>query len=245
MEKLEALIKDFRRRDYEYRCKDEPICGFCHSRGCRLEPYGVGSGNGDAAKMELGLTKVNRIPIIWLMGETRIRLSSDDLLDIKKFRIRCLENDKPFPDKIKQPDWDEVVRRNVDAAVMVEPSVLFKTNVDQLEMLKAFFGRHIPHMVRARGEEFLAGRCGEVVRVKLEEGRIYFKWEKMKYWCERVLGSFRKEIEEMKVFLENNSKFHGRTEGKGWYRSTQSLHINLFEEEILEEWLRPGEAKEE
>jgi hypothetical protein len=49
----------------------------------------------------------------------------------------------------------------------------------------------------------------------------------------------------MKVFLENHGKYNGRTEGRGWYRSTLSVPTNLFEEEILEEWLRPGEAKEE
>jgi hypothetical protein len=245
MEKLEAIIKDFGRRDYEYRCKDEPICGFCHSRVCRLEPYGVGSGNGDAAKMELGLTKINRIPIIWLMGEARIRITSEDLLDVRRLRVRCLENGKPFPDRIKQTEWDEVVRRNIDSAVVMEPSVLFKTCIDQLEMLEAFFGRHIPHMVRARGEEYLAGRVGEAVRVRLEEGRIYFKWEKMKWWCERVLHSSKKDIDGLRVYVEDNGKFHSRTEGKGWFRSTHSTPINLFEEGILEGWLRPGEIKEE
>jgi hypothetical protein len=239
MEKLESLIKDFGRRDYEYRCKDEPICGFCHSRICRLEPYGVGSGNGDAAKMELGLTKINRIPILWIVGSERMRMTGDDLLDQRKFRGKCMEYGHPFPDWFKRFEWDEVLRRNIESAVMVEPFVLFKTSIDQLEMLTQFFGRHIPHMVRAKGAEYLTGECGDVVRVRLEEGRIYFKWEKMKFWCERVLGSVRKDVEGMRLYLENHGRYNSRTEGRGWYRSTISVPISLFEEGLLEEWLRP------
>jgi hypothetical protein len=48
---LKDIIKRMRRKDYNYRCKDQPICNHCNPTLCRTRPHGVG--DGDATDMTL------------------------------------------------------------------------------------------------------------------------------------------------------------------------------------------------
>ena len=39
---IDTLIKSIDGKDYQYKCKDEPIASFCNSKKCVLQEYGVG-----------------------------------------------------------------------------------------------------------------------------------------------------------------------------------------------------------
>jgi hypothetical protein len=111
-ERLAALKKDMRNREYEYRCKDEPICNHCNPYACRKMTFGVGSGSSSAQHRELGMTIVNRIPAIYYInvGSTRLTFTGPELMNVVAYRGKCLEHMIDFPDKMKQGDWDIIIR---------------------------------------------------------------------------------------------------------------------------------------
>lgn len=238
-EKLQALIKDFRHRDYEYRCKDEPICGHCMADACRRMPFGVGNGRAGIDHYELGITKINRIPAIYYVNvaDARMPMTSEELMNMKLYRVKSMGYTGHFPDMLKQQEWDQIVRRGLENATVIEPTELLRTDASEIESLESYFSIHVPSAMRAGGQEYLDGKVGEYVRLKESEGRFYFKWKGLNNYCVRGLGKRDREVDRMRLFLDKVGEFHGRTDGRDWYRSTYSVPVALFDETVVYVWL--------
>ena len=41
---IDTLIKSIDGKEYNYKCKDEPIASFCNSKKCVMQEFGVGDG---------------------------------------------------------------------------------------------------------------------------------------------------------------------------------------------------------
>jgi hypothetical protein len=218
--KLDELIKSLKNRNYYYTCNDEPIVSHCLSHACVRMPYGIKAvGSYGGSWMELGMTIVDRVPRIYIVnaGDARLSLGSDDLLNMKKFRTKCLEVGVDFPNTVKQAEWDLVVRRGIEEATVVEPSVLLRGDVEELEVLERWFGSNIPTLVWSKGEEALNGMIGDFVRVKVKEGRFYFKWESLLLYARRMHLSQR-EITRLRMFVDQHTDAMGEGGAgvRGW-----------------------------
>ena len=91
---LEELIKDIKRHDqrnYHYQCKEEPVCGRCNARACRLEPYGVGNDQ-HPERVDFGITVLKTVPVVYFVGEARMQLTADELYNQQRFHIKCMEH---------------------------------------------------------------------------------------------------------------------------------------------------------
>jgi hypothetical protein len=242
-DKLKAMIRDHERKDYEYRCKDEPIVSYCNPYACRRMPYGVG--NGVLNWTDLGMTIVNRVPRIFYIniGNTRICLEFGELINLKKLRVKLGEAGANFPDMMKQQDWDKIVREAIEGATVVEPSEMLQSDADHIEVLEDWFRRHIPSMVWAKGKEFLSGDVGEEVRVRVDEARIYFKPKLLVWFFRKAYNNNKRELQGFKLFLEQNTEHSGEG-GPGirdWFRHTRSVPFSMFNEEEVHRWLNPDE----
>ena len=60
-----TISKQVQRKDYFYRCNDQPIAGHCNSPLCRTKKYGIGT-NGGTPQFS-NLTKQNSDPPIWFL----------------------------------------------------------------------------------------------------------------------------------------------------------------------------------
>jgi hypothetical protein len=238
-EKLTALIKDFKNRDYEYRCKDEPICSHCLADNCRRQPFGVGQGKGGTDKLELGMTIMNRNPRIFIVniGENRVKFGADELLKVHKYREKCMAYSESFPDVVKQSEWDGIVRRAVEEANRVEPPDILQSYVNEIELLELFFSIFVPTGVRQGGQEYLNGKIGDEVRVNVSDQAIYFKRQSLMRACRRM-GLRTMEIDRLRNFIEETGTCYPRTDSRGgWYRSTYSVPMSLFDPDVIAKWL--------
>lgn len=226
-EKLHGLIT--RRHEYEYKCSEEPICAFCHSESCRKQPYGVGNSTG-IDYYELGLTEVMRIPRIFYanVGDTRIQLAHDELTNQNKFRDKCVAYGIPAPPRRKNEDWDNYIRKGMDDSTKVEPTHIMRTGAAEIEFLTRYFDIHVPNFIRwgEKGNK-------DLVRVKEEEKRIYFKADKLMTFCRQC--NF--EEDRMRRFIDNNCQYHDKKTYRDWLRCTYSASFSMFDEEKIEMWL--------
>lgn len=90
LEEVMGVIKGLRKKDYNYRCKDVPIRSHCNAAVCRTRRHGVGGGDCPSIS---GLSVLATDPPLWFAdidGE-RLELSTDELMDNRKFRKVCLE----------------------------------------------------------------------------------------------------------------------------------------------------------
>lgn len=244
-DKLKEMIRTCRDKSYFYMCQEEPICSHCHSKACRLEKYGVGDGYAGAGR-DLALTVLDSLPAIYFVGsgDNRMRLTGDELSKLEKYRTKCLEHQIKMPISMNQKDWLVVVGELIEEAVHITPSFLYRKNVEQLEILERYFGMHIPMNVRAFGDEFLHGKTGDNVRVRVKDERIYFKWDKLQVSLTRASVRYQ-DIKEMRAFIDAEASFHTRTDMRGWFRSSWSFPFSHFPEDVVHHWLHPDEVEEE
>jgi hypothetical protein len=249
-EKFQQLVKDFKSRSdrpYEYPCKTPPICNRCHAHACKKQPYGVGQGNG-IDHYELGITAMLRgenTTFIVNVGEERVPFTASELMNMQRYREKCLAYTVSFPDAMKKNEWERIVQNSLENATKVEPPSILQKNINEIEMLQSYFSIHIPSMVRAKGDEFLRGKIGDFVRVRQDEKEIYFKWQSCAIFCRKMFTSDRK-IEDLRMFLAEKGREHDRNDTKGrWYRSSISVPYEIFDPLIVEHWLHPDEEQKD
>jgi hypothetical protein len=245
-EKLAEMIRNFKKKDYEYMCKEEPIVSHCNPYACRIMKYGVGSmGGGGIHHMDLGLTIMNTEPKKFFanVGDSRVMLKPEDLANQKRFQLVCIEYRAHIPHLVPQREWTERVEQLLEDATVVEAPDIMRSHSDELEVLESYFDMHVPGDVRRYGQEFLDGKKGDYVRVKIEERMFYFKWQKVLEFCRRI--SYRQaDIFKLRAFIYDKGHVHSRTELRDWYRSTMSVSWDLFDEARVDQWVsRPLEDK--
>jgi hypothetical protein len=234
-EKLNDMIKRRKEHGYYYKCGDEPIKSYCHAQACRRMPYGVGSTEHTVDHYELGITIIMREPRLYIINpsgmptDRRMELKSDELWNLHKYQIKCLDYGIIPPQNIKQNGWTDLVTKGIANGTEVEPSHIMRTNAAEIELLTKWLSVHIPTFMR-QGERVL-----DSARVRVEERKIYFKWLKLQTsWA--IPNDLTRE--RMRTFVETKCENHKEGRGlRGWWRYTHSIPFDMFDEEIIEQWL--------
>jgi hypothetical protein len=247
-QKAEDIIKTSKDRNYTYRCKDQPICDYCDSQACRKQPYGVGSGEG-RLDWEFGMIIIKREPRIFIvnMGDKRVSLTAKELMVQRLFVEKCIEVGASYPDNMKRDEWDRIIRIAIEDAQMVEPSELMKTNADEWETLQTFLGIHVPNGVRRHGLTYLngGGDDNDVVRVKMVEKLIFFKFHALARFCLQTrTEAFARQ---MRILIDKEAGHLKQEVGsgnRGWYRGTWSLPFEKFNEFFIDKLLNPEKYEE-
>jgi hypothetical protein len=233
-DKLADIIKRVRGHEYEYMCQQEPICSFCDPHACRRKPYGVGNVNG-VDHYEWGMTKINRIPHIFIIniGDHRIVFEANELLNQNKYQEKCLEHGVSLTKSMKKDEWINLLNKNLENATIVEPTRIMRTNAAEIDFMTTWLSIHVPAYMRvgSKGTE-------DTIRVKVEEGRIYFKDYKLMRFCAQC--SF--DDKAMRRFIDANCQYNDRTTHREWWRSTYSIALTMFDEEIVEKWMSDAGA---
>ena len=85
-----TVIKQLNKKDYFYKCEDQPIKPFCNKEICKLRKYGVGSAG--ISNDLSSLTKIDGDPPIWILNvdELRVELSTQGLISQQQFQKDCV-----------------------------------------------------------------------------------------------------------------------------------------------------------
>ncbi len=119
------LIRSLRRKDYVYKCKDEPICSVCDKTTCRTRRHGVGGGDTQRARFSVEIGRVVRIntdpPSYTLEINGRVvEMEVEDLLEQRRFQRRALAVANVFVRRVKEDAYATVIQEVIDRAEQVE-----------------------------------------------------------------------------------------------------------------------------
>ena len=165
------VIRQLKKKDYFYKCEDQPIKPFCDKEICKTRKYGVGpTGVGNDMS---SLTKIDGDPPIWILnvdGE-RVELTTNGLTSQGQFRKECVSQINKFPIAVNQRAWQTRIQLLLDNVTIVEvpPDATLKGEFEDL--LHAFCCE------RARGEEREDILQGTAVWV---DQRVYFQIKDVK-----------------------------------------------------------------
>lgn len=103
---VESVIKSLNKKDYQYKCKDQPMVNHCDAMKCRMRKYGVGPGG-----VYPEITSLNRYPdaepVVWVVGveNVSIEMSTEDLQNYMRFHRLCMEHAQKCYAMVRQDVW--------------------------------------------------------------------------------------------------------------------------------------------
>tara|TARA_R100001443_G_scaffold117201_1_gene140421 strand:- start:629 stop:2155 length:1527 start_codon:yes stop_codon:yes gene_type:complete len=165
------VIRQLKKKDYFYKCEDQPIKPFCDKQVCKTRKHGVGpTGIGNDMS---SLTKIDGDPPIWILnvdGE-RVELSTNGLTSQNQFQKECVSQINKYPVAMNQRAWQTRIQLLLDNLTIVEvpPDATLKGEFEDL--LHAFCCE------RARGEQREDILQGVAVWV---DGKVYFQVKDIK-----------------------------------------------------------------
>ena len=166
-----AVIRQLKKKEYFYKCEDQPIKPFCDKELCKGRKYGVGPAS---TRNDLSsLTKIDGDPPIWILnvdGE-RVELTTGGLTTQTQFQKECVSQINKFPVSVNQRAWQTRIQTLLDNVTIIEvpPDATFRGEFEDL--LHAFACE------RARGEEREDILQGVAVWL---DGRVYFQVKDIK-----------------------------------------------------------------
>ena len=169
---VQVLIKQIGKKDYNYRCTDQPLIGFCNSAQCRTRKYGVGGG---AMPSMVGLRKIPTDQPVWFLeiNGTTVELSTEDLQQQMKFQKVCISSLNIMPPKLSDRQWQNTVQALLDGCEILAKPKEAGIAEQFMELLEGFCS-DVSQQSRSQ-EELLLGRPWLGMDQKTEKVRVFFR----------------------------------------------------------------------
>ena len=107
---LQIIVKQLTKKEYLYKCKDQPLNSFCNSSMCRTRKHGIGA-NGPDSPTLASLSKYNSEPPLWFLDVNgrRLELDTDSLYNQNLFQKACIDRINVLPPTLRKQDWEQVL----------------------------------------------------------------------------------------------------------------------------------------
>ena len=160
-----TISKQVQKKDYFYRCNDQPISSHCNSPLCRTRKFGVGASGG--TPLFSNLTKQNSDPPIWFLDVEggRLELETEELLNQTKFQRKCMDRLNSIPPKVRENVWRQVIQQLLDKLTIIEVPKDASTEGHFTELLETF----CTERPAREKDELLLGKPWS------DRGRTYFR----------------------------------------------------------------------
>ena len=123
-DELKGIIKRWGRKDYNYLCKEAPICDLCNVSLCRTRAHGVSDGEGGRAEEIKSLTILRTIPPLCRVEladhDQPIEMRMADLLDAARFRLTVITTTMKYIRLYSQGVWNNTVKELLERAKMID-----------------------------------------------------------------------------------------------------------------------------
>jgi len=114
-----TLISTLKKKDYNYKCNDEPIRSYCDVQKCRTCKFGVGKGN--TTPTFSSLAKLDTKPPLWFLSidDKRLELTTEQLQNQTKFQRACMEILNLMPPKTNERAWQAQIQSLMDSGMEI------------------------------------------------------------------------------------------------------------------------------
>ena len=163
---MDGIIKSINTKEYQYKCKDEPIASFCNSKKCMLQEFGVG----DDFTPGLEIKEIKKYesdpPIFYVViGEDSVEVEAADLHDATRFSLKCLEQINQAIPPIPKAIWIRMLNKLLSKVIPIEAPESIKIDIQLKESLGEFINK-------SPGKKF---EDVERSSAFTENGKSYFK----------------------------------------------------------------------
>ena len=171
-----TIIKQLNKKEYQYRCKEQPIVSYCDAAVCKTRKFGVGPS--DYTPTFSNLSKFNSDPPLWFLnvGDRRLVLDTDELQNQTKFQRACMEALNMMTPKMSERAWQAAVQTLLDKVEIIDVPEEVSIQGQFYSLLESFCTDRAQAQTR---EELLLGKPWT------DEGRTYFRLRDILDYCSR------------------------------------------------------------
>ena len=183
LKEVNIVADQIKKKEYQYKCADQPICNFCNKDLCRSRKHGVGGGANTPTVANL--RKYDSEPPLWFLdvNGSPVELDTEGLQKQPRFQMLCMEQINFMPRTITRQAWEAQMHNLLGQMVGTEGAVISTSDDTSLrgqfyDMLEEFS----THMQSAMDrEEILLRRPW----TDEEEGRTYFRLKDLEAFLKR------------------------------------------------------------
>jgi len=124
LKEVNIVADQLKKKDYQYRCSDQPISSHCNKDLCRSRKHGVGGGQNTPTISSL--RKYDSEPPLWFLdvNGAPVELDTEALQKQIKFQHHCMEQINFMPRTIARPAWEAQMNTLLGQMVSTEGAVI-------------------------------------------------------------------------------------------------------------------------
>lgn len=124
LQELTVVVEQVKKKDYQYKCSDQPICNFCNRDLCRSRRYGVGGGANTPTIANL--RKYDSEPPLWFLdvNSSPVELDTESLQRQPNFQRACMEQINFMPRTLARQAWEAQIHGLLTTMTMTEGAVI-------------------------------------------------------------------------------------------------------------------------
>ena len=106
---VNVVATQLKKKDYQYRCEDQPVRGYCNKDQCRGRKHGVGGGANTPTVANL--RKYGHEPPLWFLdvNGSPVELDTEGLQRQNRFQLLCLEQINYMPRTMTRQAWESLI----------------------------------------------------------------------------------------------------------------------------------------
>jgi len=132
---IDTIVRSVTKKEYDYGCSKEPLFSNCNRKQCGKRKFGKRMTGLDVSPT--GLEMYGSEPPLWFLSldgvSKPLELETEDLQKQDKFQIKCMEQIKAMPKKVKPDEWQEKISSLISTAVETPAPGNTETFMDYLK----------------------------------------------------------------------------------------------------------------
>jgi len=110
---VRAIVKQLQKKDYTYKCSDQPLGNYCNNSLCRTRLHGIG---GSSLPTMANLRKIPTDQPVWFLdvNGVTLELNTDQLQKQQLFQKACMDADNYMPPRINDRQWTTLIQALMD-----------------------------------------------------------------------------------------------------------------------------------
>jgi len=221
-----SVIKSHEKKDYTYRCSQDPIVGYCNKITCKNRQYGIGGDEVSELTYEDFYQHMTDPPTYeWVVDGKPLRFEKEsDIINQAKFRELCFRTLHKLPGRLKENNWCKIV----NSALLNIKVITIAIEEDM--STGAIFMEHLT--------EFMTGKSMAIAKEDLLLDKVYH---------DKDLGAYIFKAKNLYAFLRQVKQFRAYSDAEVRMRildlggKSKCYYINKKNRQ-LRAWQLPVEA---
>ena len=159
----DTIIKTHKKKNYSYKCQEEPICSICDKTECKTRKYGIGGAEvSDISYEEFIQYGIEEPTYEWIINGTPLTfLNEEDIINQTEFRKLCFRKLHILPFKITDFSWTEIINTALHNIIVKNEEETAGLSISHYQLFKE-------HLI-----EFLTKRALAATQEQVLVDRVY------------------------------------------------------------------------